>query len=151
MHTPTHRLTEYPPSLTNRKTDIARTYNVYPDVYRWFLGSDSSHMTSLTWRHWLKVTRHMSWALKVCSQRLLGLNPTWLRLELTCVEAKLCQPKPRCFAQSAALSRRLQPISVFDVVKVRCSNVSRVHNHRTAGLCLYFHIYTAEINHVARG
>jgi len=50
VHTPTHRLTEYPPSLTNRKTDIARTY-----VYRWFLGSDSSHMTSLTWRHWLKI------------------------------------------------------------------------------------------------
>ena len=28
VHTPTHRLTEYPPSLTNRKTDIARTYIV---------------------------------------------------------------------------------------------------------------------------
>ena len=55
----------------------------------------------------IKTTRQVSWTLKVCSQRLSGLNLTWLRLELTCVESKLCQPKPRRFAQTAAPSRRL--------------------------------------------
>ena len=60
-----------------------------------------------------KIPRHTSWTLKLCSQRLLGLNLTWLRLKLTCVESKLfCQPEPRCFTQTAAPSRPLQPLSV---------------------------------------
>ena len=45
-----------PASQIVRQTSHVRTTSIsYPDVYRWFLGSDSSHMTSLTWRHWLKM------------------------------------------------------------------------------------------------
>ena len=40
-----------------RQTSHVRTMS---NVYRWFLGSDSSHMTSLTWRHRLKMLKTLS-------------------------------------------------------------------------------------------